>query len=329
PPPQRPSLGSGLFCPGPSSLSRPHPPHSLAHRDFTAWRLIRDAFAVRERRGDPRVVPGFHCSFLPGMPSSPTPGSPTSICSRTSMPTSPSPHDHRLGTPNSPAIRSTRASHFVASLVRFRCGLPGCSPRCTTMVETHWRLPGSWVDRLHPNIGMFEEVARTAERGGFDMIFFGDSTGIPDTWEGSIEDAVRHGVAWPRFEMSPWIATMARVTHHLGFGLTYASTFMHPFYTARLLNSLDHITNGRIAFNVITSQRRADYANYGYDELVDHNERYDRLEEFIDVCRALWTSVAPDAFVWDRKTGIVADKAKVHAINHVGKFFKVKGPLSV
>jgi FMN-dependent oxidoreductase (nitrilotriacetate monooxygenase family) len=104
---------------------------------------------------------------------------------------------------------------------------------------------------------------------------------------------------------------------------------MHPFYTARLLNSLDHITNGRIAFNVITSQRRADYANYGYDELVDHNERYDRLEEFIDVCRALWRSVDPDAFVWDRKSGMVADPAKVRAINHVGKFFKVKGPLSV
>ena len=73
PPPQRPSLRSGLFCPGPSSLNRPHPPHSQAHRIFPAWRLIRDAFAVRERRGDPRVVPGFHCSFLPGMPSSPTP----------------------------------------------------------------------------------------------------------------------------------------------------------------------------------------------------------------------------------------------------------------
>ena len=198
-----------------------------------------------------------------------------------------------------------------------------------TTVETHWRLPGSWVDRHHPNIGMFEEVARTAERGGFDMIFFGDSTGIPDTWKGSIEDAVRNGVAWPRFEMSPWIAMMSRVTSHLGFGLTYASTFMHPFYTARLLNSLDHVTNSRIAFNVITSQRRADYANYGYDELVDHNERYDRLEEFIDVCRALWSSVDADAFVWDRKSGTVADPRKVRPINHVGKSFKVKGPLSV
>jgi FMN-dependent oxidoreductase (nitrilotriacetate monooxygenase family) len=122
---------------------------------------------------------------------------------------------------------------------------------------------------------------------------------------------------------------MSRVTSHLGFGLTYASTFMHPFYTARLLNSLDHITNGRIAFNVITSQRRSDFANYGYDELIDHNERYDRLEEFIEVCHRLWDSVAPDAFIWDRKTGVVADPAKVKAINHDGKFFKVKGPLSV
>ena len=131
PPPQGPSLGSGLFCPGPSSLNRPHPPHSPAHRDFTAWRLIRDAFAVRERLSDPRVVPNFHCTFLPGMPSSSTPGSSTSICSRTSMPTWPSPFDHRLGTPKTPAIRSTRASHFVASLVRFRYGLPGCSPPST------------------------------------------------------------------------------------------------------------------------------------------------------------------------------------------------------
>jgi FMN-dependent oxidoreductase (nitrilotriacetate monooxygenase family) len=198
-----------------------------------------------------------------------------------------------------------------------------------TNVETHWRLPGSWVDRHHPNIGMFEEVARVAERGGFDMIFFGDGTGIPDTWQGSIEDAVSYGVAWPRFDMSPWITLMSRVTNHLGFGLTYASTFMHPFYTARLLNSLDHVTNGRIAFNVITSQRRADYANYGYDELVDHNSRYDRLEEFIDVCRALWDSVDPDAFVWDRAAGRVADPRKVRPINHSGTFFKVKGPLSV
>src|SRR5262245_54418922 len=80
PPPQGSSLLPELYCLEPSSLNRPHPPHSRAHRDFTAWRLIRDAFAVRERLGDPRVVPSFHCTFLPDMPSSPTPGSPTSTC---------------------------------------------------------------------------------------------------------------------------------------------------------------------------------------------------------------------------------------------------------
>ena len=198
-----------------------------------------------------------------------------------------------------------------------------------TQVETQWRNPESWVGRNHPDVGMFEEMARLGERGGLDMIFFGDGTGIPDTWEGGIDDAVRHGVAWPRFDMSPWIIAMSRVTSHLGFGLTYASTFMHPFYTARLLNSMDHVTNGRMAFNVITSQRRSDFANYGYDELVEHNSRYDRLEEFIDVCRALWDSVDADAFVWDKKTGQVADPAKVRPIHHDGKFFKVKGPLNV
>jgi hypothetical protein len=91
------------------------------------------------------VVPGFHCSFLPGMPSSPTPGSPTSI-SRASMPTSPSPIDQRLGTPDTPAIRSARAVDFVASLVRFRYGLPGCSPPCTD--QTGSQPLGTFTSRL-------------------------------------------------------------------------------------------------------------------------------------------------------------------------------------
>jgi FMN-dependent oxidoreductase (nitrilotriacetate monooxygenase family) len=160
------------------------------------------------------------------------------------------------------------------------------------------------------------------------MIFFGDGTGIPSTWRGSEEEAVRWGIQWPRHDVSPWIPLMARATNHVGFCLTYASTFMHPFYTARLLNSLDHVTNGRIAFNVITSTRRADAANYGFDELMEHDLRYERMEEFIDVCKELWESVAADAFVWDRESGIVANPDKVRPINHAGQFFKVRGPLN-
>ena len=93
------------------------------------------------------MVPSFRCAFLPGMPSSLTPGSPTSICSRLSMPTWPSPFDHRLGTPNTPAIRFARAAHFVASLVRFRCGLPGCLPPCTDRTGTP-QPSGTFTSRL-------------------------------------------------------------------------------------------------------------------------------------------------------------------------------------
>ena len=197
-----------------------------------------------------------------------------------------------------------------------------------THLDGRWRVPGSWVHRRFPDLGMFEELARTAERGCFDMMFFGDGTGIPATWQGSEAAAVRWGIGWPRQDMSPYISALARVTNHLGFGLTYASTFMQPFYVARLLNSLDHISDGRIAFNVITSTRKSDAENYGFDELMEHGARYDRMEEFVDVCKALWDSVKPDAFIWDRDSGVVADATKVAAIHHVGKFFKVRGPLN-
>jgi FMN-dependent oxidoreductase (nitrilotriacetate monooxygenase family) len=195
-------------------------------------------------------------------------------------------------------------------------------------MEGRWRLPGSWVGRDFPDFAMYRELAQIAERGRFDMIFFGDGTGIPSTWGGSIDAAVKWGVGWPRQDMGPFIAALSQWTQHVGFGITYASTFMHPFYTARLLNSLDHITSGRIAFNIVTSSRRADAQNYGFDELMEHDRRYERMEEFVSVCKALWKSVAPDALIRDRKTGVFADPSKVKAIDHVGEFFKVKGPLN-
>ena len=197
-----------------------------------------------------------------------------------------------------------------------------------THLEGRWRMPGSWTGAVFPDLRIFEEVARIAERGKIDMLFFGDGTGIPSTWQGSQDAAVKWGIGWPRQDMSPYIAALSRVTERVGFGLTYSSTFMHPFYVARLLNSLDHVTNGRMAFNVVTSTRRADASNYGFDELMEHGARYERMEEFVAVCKALWASVDPDAFVWDRESGIVADTAKVRPIDHVGRFFKVKGPLA-
>jgi long-chain alkane monooxygenase len=191
-----------------------------------------------------------------------------------------------------------------------------------------WRLPGSWAGRNFPDLRMYRELVLAAERGRMDMVFFGDGTGIPSTYGGSIAEAVKWGIGMPRQDMSPFISALSQVTDRIGFGLTYSSTFMHPFYVARLLNSLDHVTAGRIAFNVVASSRGADAANYGWDELMDHDGRYRRMEEFVEVCQRLWRSVAPGAFGWDRVTGVVADASAVAPIDHDGEFFKVAGPLN-
>jgi FMN-dependent oxidoreductase (nitrilotriacetate monooxygenase family) len=191
-----------------------------------------------------------------------------------------------------------------------------------------WRMPGAWPGRTFPDVEMFEDMARIAERGCLDMLFSGDGTGVPDTWGGSIDGAIEWGISWPRQDLNPITVAMSRVTRHIGFGLTYSSTFMHPYYTARLMNSLDHVTGGRIAMNLVTSTRKSDAANFGFDELMEHNGRYERMEEFTDVCRALWDSAEPDAMLWAYDSGRVSDPAKVHSVKHSGRFFKVEGALN-
>lgn len=189
-------------------------------------------------------------------------------------------------------------------------------------------MPGAWPGRTFPDVEMYEEVARIGERGLLDILFSGDGTGVPDTWRGSRDAAIEWGISWPRQDLNPIMVAMSRVTRHIGYGLTYSSTFMHPYYMARLMNSLDHITGGRIAMNLVTSTRRADAANFGFDELMEHGTRYDRMEEFVDVCRKLWDSAEPDVMLWDHATGRVSDPTKVHGVSHHGRFFKVEGPLN-
>jgi FMN-dependent oxidoreductase (nitrilotriacetate monooxygenase family) len=197
-----------------------------------------------------------------------------------------------------------------------------------THMGGRWRLPGGWPGRTFPDVAMYEDVARIAERGKLDMIFSGDGTGVPDTWRGNRDAAIEWGMNWPRQDLNPIMVAMSRVTKHIGYGLTYSSTFMHPYYTARLMNSLDHVTGGRIAMNLVTSTRRSDAANFGFDELMEHGARYDRMEEFTDVCRKLWDATEADAMLWDHSTGRVGDPTKVHAMSHRGRFFKVEGPLN-
>jgi hypothetical protein len=151
-----------LCCLEPSSLNRPHPPHSWAHRIFTAWRLIRDAFAVRERRGDPRVVPGFRYPFCPGIPSSPTPGSSIIVSSSAAMSTRPSPRVDRLGTPKTPAIRFTRAMTFVASWFTHLLRSASLLAPCTDL--TGYPASGAFTSRLPAGWSPFplQDITTTA-----------------------------------------------------------------------------------------------------------------------------------------------------------------------
>ena len=191
-----------------------------------------------------------------------------------------------------------------------------------------WRMPGSWIG--YPYYGtseFYEDIARIAERGVMDMLFFGDTGGTSEDYGGNHEAVVRYGAKWPRHDMTPMIPLMAKAASGVGFALTLSTTYHHPFHCARLFNALDHVTRGRIAWNAVTSAYKNEAANYGFDDMMEHDERYVRAQEFLDVAFKLWDSIEPDALILDRERGIYADPKKVHRIDHRGRYFNVRGPL--
>ena len=135
-----------------------------------------------------------------------------------------------------------------------------------------WRMPGSWSGySYYSRPDFYEDVARIAARGIFDLLFFGDSAGTSEEYGGDHHTAVRYGVKWPWHDMMPMIPCMARAAHGVGFGITMSTTYHHPFYIARLFNALDHVTGGRIAWNAVTSRSKNEAANWGYDKLIEHD----------------------------------------------------------
>lgn len=190
-----------------------------------------------------------------------------------------------------------------------------------------WLKPGAQTyDWRHPEIYM--KVAQMCERAKFDMVLFADNLAVPSVLGGSRDWYVKRG-ATINFDPLPTMAMMAAVTEKIGLTSTLSTTFYPPFLLARLLGTLDHLTRGRVGWNLVTSASNDSAQNFGYDELLDHDERYDRADEYVALCRALWDSWEPDAVVMDRERGIFADPAKVHAIDFEGKYFRSKGPLTV
>jgi len=161
-----------------------------------------------------------------------------------------------------------------------------------------------------------------------DMVFFADTLAVPTAFGGGIDKYIKHGFSVVH-DPVPTLAMMGAATSQIGLGATLSSTFYPPFLLARLLATMDHLTAGRIAWNVVTTASDDAAANFGLDRMIPHDERYDMADEYLEICRQLWDSWEPDALIQDRENGIFADPSKVHPINYEGKYYRCRGPLNV
>lgn len=199
-----------------------------------------------------------------------------------------------------------------------------CCP--TPQSEGQWKAP---KDRSAPGFNdpdFWVELAQTAERGHFDSMFFADVHGVYDVYGGNMDAGIRHGVQVPGNDPTVLLPLLARETRQLGFIVTYSTTYFQPFLTAKMFSSLDHFTRGRIGWNIVTSYLSSAQRN-GLGELLEHDERYEKAEEYMDICYKLWEQSWDDgALVRDVTTDSLFDPAKVHKINHVGRYYSVEGP---
>lgn len=188
-----------------------------------------------------------------------------------------------------------------------------------------WRHPSSQASRYN-DIEYWTNMARELERGCFDTLFIADVVGVYDVYRNSAEAALRDAAQVPVNDPFGAISAMAAVTSHVGFGVTAAVTFEPPYLLARRLSTLDHLTKGRVAWNVVSSYLNSAALNIGMDKQLGHDERYDIAEEYMEVMYKLWEGSWEDGAVQrNKETGVFTDASKVHPIGHEGKYFKVPG----
>jgi len=188
-----------------------------------------------------------------------------------------------------------------------------------------WRHPRDQSER-YIDLDYWTKLARLLEHGKFDGLFLADVLGPYDVYHGRPDAAIHNGIQIPVNDPMMLVSAMAGVTEHLGFGVTCALTYEHPYPFARRASTLDHLTKGRFGWNIVSGYLNSAAKNFGFDEQTQHDDRYDLADEYMDVCYKLWEqSWEPGAVPRDRKKGIFADPTKVHGINHSGKYFKVPG----
>lgn len=194
--------------------------------------------------------------------------------------------------------------------------------------------PGAW---RHPESDLhdifdperYEHLARVLEAARFDAGFFADTFGIADTHRDGFATHLGRGGQITYLDPLAILPQMMRVTSRIGLGTTLSTSFQTPYHLARTLASLDHVSKGRAAWNVVTSATDFEAQNYGLDNLPPKEERYDRGDEVLEACDALWNGWDADALVMDRASGVFADPSKVRYANYEGRYVRTRGPLSI
>jgi FMN-dependent oxidoreductase (nitrilotriacetate monooxygenase family) len=190
-----------------------------------------------------------------------------------------------------------------------------------------WRHPTTILDFLTPEY--YQRIARTLEDGKIQMAFFDDRLALPDIYTGDHAQAVAAGVRAVKLDPCTILMAMGLVTQRLGLGATYSTTYYEPFHIARVFATMDLMLKGRAAWNVVTSLNSAEARNFGQREHMAHDERYDRADEFMEVVLGHWNTWEDDALILDKAADRFADPAKVHRLDHNGRYFRSRGPFSV
>lgn len=187
-----------------------------------------------------------------------------------------------------------------------------------------WRHPLAQADASQ-DFEHFKHIALTAERGKFDALFIADVVAV---WGHHI-DALSRTARAEHFEPLTLMSALAAVTERIGLIATATTSYNEPYHIARKFASLDHLSKGRAAWNLVTSVVSDEAWNFGREQHIDHQDRYQRAEEFHDVVQGLWDSWEDDAFVRDKHSGVYFDADKLHVLDHKGEHFSVRGPLNV
>lgn len=190
---------------------------------------------------------------------------------------------------------------------------------------------GSWRDAVdqgvrYTDLSYWTATARMLEEACFDGIFFADTVGYHDVYGGSADAAMRDAAQFPINDPTLLVSGMAAVTRHLGFGVTSSLTYEQPYALARKFSTLDHLTAGRVGWNIVTSYNESAARNLGLGTQIPHDKRYDMADEYLEVCYKLWEgSWQDDAVIRDAEAGAYLDPRRIHNIDHQGTYFNVPG----